>query len=194
MAYRPSPAEFPATLDGVPREEHIRDRRINGLVVGVTAVCGLTVSGGYAVEYIAEHDLGNVYKPGIGIVVSLLILALAIWTWRQNPCFVHRGDWVAIYERKKRARVIGTNEVTEIRLSPLRTVKLIFASIVCMAIGGIGVPAYIANADHVRFVIIAWLSSAFVLGLVLAIDNLLGRISSKTVQVGGVEYTLERWP
>jgi hypothetical protein len=194
MAYRPSPGEFPVALDDIPREERIHDRRINGLVVGVTAVCGLAVSGGYAVEYIREHDLGNVWKPGIAIVISLLILALAIWTWRQSPCFVRRGDWVALYEQKKRARVFGSNEVTEIRLSSLRTVKLIFASIVCMLIGGIGVPAYIFNADHVRFVIIAWLGSAFVLGVVLAIDNLLGRMSSKTVQVNGVEYTLERWP
>lgn len=181
-------------LDGIPREERIHDRRINGLVIGVTAICGLAVSGGYAVEFITAHDLGNVWKPGIAIVLSLLILALAIWTWRRNPCFVRRGDWVALYERGKRTRVIGVNDVTEIRLSPLRTVKLIFASIVCMLIGGIGVPAYIANTNHVRFVIVAWLTSAFVLGVVLAIENLLGRISSKTVQIDGLEYTLERWP
>jgi len=195
VAYRPSPTEFPATLEAVPREERLYDRKINGLIIVAASVCGLAVSGGYAFEFIAADDLRNIWKPGIGIALSALFLALAIWTLLQNPCFVPRGnEWVALYERGKRKRVFATYEATLIEYSSLRTVKLIGASLICMAIGGVGVPVYLAKADSIRFVNVAWLASAFVLGFVLAIDILIGRISSKTVKVDGVEYILARWP
>lgn len=191
MAYRPSPNEFPALLADVPWQERIKDRKTNAYVILLFSIGPILVSIAYAREDIMERALRGLWKPAIGIVLSGLLCALSIWMLRTRPCFVRRGDLIAVYKQGKRVDVISPASVTRIQLSILRTVKLSIASALMTLGTGVGLPLYLKYADEPTLVGVAWFSAGLLLGVAVGLDCIFGR-SADVVEIGGEKHILDR--
>jgi hypothetical protein len=193
MAYRPSPIEFPDTLAAVPPAERTRAIAHTGIVLLIVTVAALFVSLAYARENVLEHRLPGLWKPGIGVACALLVGALSVSDILRTATFVRRGEWLAIYQRGLRTLTIPISAIVIVKPSTLRTVKLGYASVMCLLIGGIGLPLYLRSSDP-RLVYVAWLLVALMAGFAVGLDVVLGRIASTTVEIEGISYTLRRLP
>lgn len=194
MPYRPDPVALPDSLEQVSPAERNGGHRGNEVIQMLIGVGALLVSAAHARQDVIAQHARDLWQPGIGALIGVLMLTVGVLGFRSGRVtFVRRGAWVAIYERSVRTRTVPIDAVTILVPSTIRTVKLGVLAMILLLVGGVGLPAYLTSSDP-RFIYVAWLIAAAILGVAVAIDCVLVRIASATVEVEGIEYTLRRAP
>lgn len=88
---------------------------------------------------------------------------------------------------------MSIGEVATYEYSRLRTIKLVFASVLALLIAVGGLPIYFTHADPVTFVGIAWFVATDLVGFAIGVDCAVGRRARNcTVVFARVRYVLTR--